>query len=467
MSDHQMNDHAFYCPGTCRGVTDRPWRCGNVDCARHSQPLVEVPVVYACSGPCGRESTIPTICDNSDCSRYDELFQAAALVPVGTTLNPSEESRYYSSVWDVNAIGTGHARSMLDSGQAWSAGRNDAHQWMVIDAGEPLDLAGVVVSARGHSCEDQHVTSLRIDTSDDNEVWAPVGSVFETGLKSRGGALRRELRFDRPLRARYVRLRVVAWEGHISLRAGLLLAKEREGVERLRVIDCSQLPTKVCATSMPHGAPPPRPTRKGALGIVHVPTGRCEWAGRRCEWDVLEFCGGHSNIAAVRPGDECSLRVRYHAQWHYNGADYCPGCIVQLYYGLGDVFSQGVVEHGIHDHRGTSSVTFAAPLTPGIYYITQTIDLQYNYRPLTQRGQHPNSHQNAVAVLRVLPTAWEEAAFPLLPPEWQAQIRALLCLWRRSEEESPLFCKLPLFCLYQIFGHLLAVQPIPSHRLPI
>ena len=466
-SSGASSDHAFWCPGTCRGVTDRPWRCGNVECPRHSVPLVKVPVLYVCPGSCGGEGARPTICSRINCSNHDGFYDAAALVPLGATLNPPEEKRSYSSIFEENAIGKGHARSMLDSPQAWSARHNDPHQWMTLDAGEILDLAGVIVAARGHSCEDQHVTELNIDSSDDGEVWVPVdnGRIFETKLKGGDGALRRELRFDRRLRARHVRLRVVAWGRHISLRSGLLLAQERQGVERLLVLDCSQLPTKVSATSMPHGAPPPRHRAVGSFGIVHIPTGRCEWAGRRCEWDVLEFCGRRSNIAAVRPGDDCSLQVRYHAHWGYNAADYCPGCIVQLYYGLGNSFSEGVVEHGIHDHRGESRVNFVAPSSPGLYYVTQTIDLQYGYRTLAQRGPHPNTHQNAIAVLRVLPTEWEEATFHFLPPEWQAQIRALLCLWRRPEEESALFCKLPLFCLFQIFGHLLAVQQIPVQRV--
>jgi hypothetical protein len=46
---------------------------------------------------------------------------------------------------------------------------------------------------------------------------------------------------------------------------------------------------------------------------------------------------------------------------------YCPGCVVQLYYGLGGVFSEGVVKSGIRRHSGRSTHTFAAPSEPGVH----------------------------------------------------------------------------------------------------
>ena len=51
---------------------------------------------------------------------------------VAPSLNPPESSRSYSSVWAKDKPGTGHARSMLDSPQAWSAGRNVRGEWLQI-----------------------------------------------------------------------------------------------------------------------------------------------------------------------------------------------------------------------------------------------------------------------------------------------------------------------------------------------
>ena len=40
-----------------------------------------------------------------------------------------------------------------------------------------------------------------------------------------------------------------------------------------------------------------------------------------------------------------------------------------------------------------------------------------------------------------------------------AQIFALMCIWRRPDDETSLFSKLPLFCMFQIFEALLS-QPV-------
>jgi hypothetical protein len=50
-------------------------------------------------------------------------------------LNNPEEARSYSSVWDNNAIGTGHARSMLHSPLAWVAISNTIGQHITISLG--------------------------------------------------------------------------------------------------------------------------------------------------------------------------------------------------------------------------------------------------------------------------------------------------------------------------------------------
>jgi hypothetical protein len=44
---------------------------------------------------------------------------------VYAVLNPDEDKRSYSTVHGSDAVGTGHARSMLSSVQAWSVGSND------------------------------------------------------------------------------------------------------------------------------------------------------------------------------------------------------------------------------------------------------------------------------------------------------------------------------------------------------
>ena len=74
------------------------------------------------------------------------------------------------------------------------------------------------------------------------------------------------------------------------------------------------------------------------------------------------------NIFAVGPGDICSINLVY-GVWMEYGPNYgkicrnikLGGCIVQLYYGMQDTFSKGVVERGINHHQGESFAEFKAP----------------------------------------------------------------------------------------------------------
>jgi hypothetical protein len=89
--------------------------------------------------------------------------------------NPAEDARSYSSVWGNNAIGTWHARSMLDSPQAWSALRNDGNQWMTIDLGSIKAVGGVVTQCRATgSWDGQRVTYFKIGHSTDGTNFALV-----------------------------------------------------------------------------------------------------------------------------------------------------------------------------------------------------------------------------------------------------------------------------------------------------
>ena len=77
-------------------------------------------------------------------------------------LNPPESSRNYSTVFSNETPGVGHARSMLDSDQAWSAAHNLVDQWMEIDMGAKNFIAGVVVQGRNAPYDNQRVTSFDV-----------------------------------------------------------------------------------------------------------------------------------------------------------------------------------------------------------------------------------------------------------------------------------------------------------------
>ena len=132
-----------------------------------------------------------------------------------TLVNPSECDRAYSSVWSYEACGIGHARSMLDSSQAWSALENTAGQWMRLDAGSALLVYGVRVQGRDN--HGQRVTAFTVQHGTDDSTWSDVdGGAAFTDASGNLDAL-----FATPVMAQYIRITVVSWQGHISMRAGL------------------------------------------------------------------------------------------------------------------------------------------------------------------------------------------------------------------------------------------------------
>lgn len=130
-------------------------------------------------------------------------------------LNPPESSRNYSTVYSNQAPGVGHARSMLDSDQAWSAAHNVVDQWMEIDMGAKNFIAGVVVQGRKGST--QRVTSF--------DVLIDGTKITSTLNYTSSKDTRQTYTFSNPVIGRKVRFRVKGWNSHASMRAGVIPAK--------------------------------------------------------------------------------------------------------------------------------------------------------------------------------------------------------------------------------------------------
>jgi len=488
-------DTAYICTGNCMAALTRPRHCGNSRCSMVTKPLQKVSVTYSCPEPLRdedgtllcQESNFPAYCTTTHCKNYMQCKLAMAIVPHSMRipiLDPLEENRSYSSVWKNNAVGTGHARSMMASKQGWSAAINDRDQWMVIDAGSVVSkIAGLMIAGRADGWSDQLVTKFTLEyassiissqqpvtKNDHDQEWIGVGNVFDSTLFP--DSISMIIQFTEPIEARFLRLRPLEWNNSISLRCCLVLAGEAKArffgesntTEYRKVIDVNQLPSKVALTSIPGGHPPANPSGnilghpQRNYGVLHRPKEDHEWCGRKMKWSVKKFndfyVNEDSRIFAVYPSQECDISVDYQARWRYSSQDYCPGCVVQLYYGMENVFCTGVIERGIDSgHRGESSTKFIAPSVPGLYYITQSISLMYGFKD--NLSHHKNSPSGAFAAVRVLPTMFEESIYPVLPEEWKKQIIALLCLWNRSGEDPNVFSSLSRYNLYEIFSFMM------------
>jgi len=125
--------------------------------------------------------------------------------------------RDYSSVYGNNRKGTGHARSMLDSDQAWSAARNTIGEWMQIDLGKESCVSGVITQRRKNS--GQRVTSYKLSYSTDGSSFTELSQVFSANDANDESKVTHSFA---AVQARYVRFIVQTWEHHISMRAAVI-----------------------------------------------------------------------------------------------------------------------------------------------------------------------------------------------------------------------------------------------------
>jgi len=145
----------------------------------------------------------------------------------GTEKNPPEISRDYSSVLYYDPPGHGHAQSMLDSPQAWTAARKYVGEWMQIDLGAVYSVVGVIVQGRSEGVE-EWVSRLRVEYGS-NSI-RPDGIVGEFQGNTDANS-RVEVSFNTPISSRYIRLSPLEWEGQISMRAGVMVLDEANGGE--------------------------------------------------------------------------------------------------------------------------------------------------------------------------------------------------------------------------------------------
>jgi hypothetical protein len=149
-------------------------------------------------------------------------------------LNPAELQRSYSSVHVDDAPGVGHARSMLDSEQAWSA--KDGFSggvatagvvYATVNLGATYTVKGVDTQKRKYAST-QYVTKLKVQTSYTGtpSSWTYVGggsgTVFDANAAGDTESYRKNITFATPVQARHVRIEVVTYTGYPSMRFGVL-----------------------------------------------------------------------------------------------------------------------------------------------------------------------------------------------------------------------------------------------------
>ena len=101
--------------------------------------------------------------------------------------------------------------SFRDGAQTWSAGANDCNQWIAVAF--PGVCRVYSVATYGRAAHNQFIRSYRIEYSVDNASFTALPQEF-TGNTDHSTVVTNEL--EEPIIARVIRIRPVAWNGHIS-----------------------------------------------------------------------------------------------------------------------------------------------------------------------------------------------------------------------------------------------------------
>ena len=106
----------------------------------------------------------------------------------------------------------------LNSSRAWCSEENTVGKWYQMDNGKIADIVGVAIKGRKDS--DQWVKTFKVKYYDAG-TWKDVdGGANFTGNTDRDTQV--EVKFATPVKTRYIRIYPQTWNGHMSLRAGLI-----------------------------------------------------------------------------------------------------------------------------------------------------------------------------------------------------------------------------------------------------
>jgi len=139
--------------------------------------------------------------------------------------SPSYKRFDASSTWgNVDMGKREYSRPRLNSYGGYVPSKASKEEWLQIDVGTIQDVTGVVL--QGRSTYDQRLTTFRVQVSEKGDSWADVecGRIFD-GNTDRNTHVR--ALFDKPIKARYVRIIPETWYSWPSFRAGVLLCQSK------------------------------------------------------------------------------------------------------------------------------------------------------------------------------------------------------------------------------------------------
>jgi MYXO-CTERM domain-containing protein len=126
--------------------------------------------------------------------------------------------------------------------------------------------------------------------------------------------------------------------------------------------------------------------------------------GRLISYSGMTINGTGNNVVDAVAGSAVTATVNYSLT--VPSEPYCPGCVVQLYFGLAgaspsgsNCYYDGGLGQGV-TASGAISVSLSAPTVPGIYFFHDGVNLDYQ---CYTNWQFANSEANAIGALVVWP----------------------------------------------------------------
>ncbi len=131
--------------------------------------------------------------------------------------------------------------------------------------------------------------------------------------------------------------------------------------------------------------------------IIPPSVKKIDYATREVTFSDVTMNGKKTTYLSVQKG--ATVKIKTSITSKKNG-DYCPGCIVQIYWGIRDYTSVCAKSfYGYQFTKKKSTHKFKAPMKDGIYYITMGGSLEYSCKNNKLRPRC--SPENAFAVLKV------------------------------------------------------------------
>jgi outer membrane protein OmpA-like peptidoglycan-associated protein len=119
--------------------------------------------------------------------------------------------------------------------------------------------------------------------------------------------------------------------------------------------------------------------------ITPAETTKMDYANRQVTFSNCTINGKKTNVVYVQKGESIAMQVNMKV---IRNGDYCPSCIVQLYWGINNYVSTCAVSfYGYEVSAMNSTQNFKAPDKDGVYYVTLGGTLDYSCKNTRQRPE--------------------------------------------------------------------------------